>query len=76
MTMKCFRFPVGSGTGAPAPPWTMDSCVAFADASSISRFEIVLSSVLIDHRAKQFDRNRWYSILLNADCCTSRARLG
>jgi hypothetical protein len=43
MTMKYFRFPVDSGVGATL---SMDSCVAFADASSISRFDIVLSSVL------------------------------
>ena len=42
-TMKYFRFPVDSDAGATL---SMDSCVAFADASSISRFDIVLSSVL------------------------------
>jgi hypothetical protein len=52
MTMKYFRFPVDSDTGAPL---SMDSCDAFADASSISRFDIVLSSVLIDHR-KEFTK--------------------
>ena len=42
-TMKYFLFPVDSDAGATL---SMDSCVAFADASSISRFDIVLSSVL------------------------------
>jgi len=52
MTMKYFRFPVDSDIGAPL---SMDSCDAFADASSISRFDIVLSSVLVDHR-KEFTK--------------------
>jgi hypothetical protein len=44
MTMKYFRFPVvDSGDGAPL---RIESCVAFAEASSISKFDIVLSNVL------------------------------
>jgi hypothetical protein len=44
MTMKYFRFASDSDDGALL---SMDSCVALADANSISRFDIVLSSVLL-----------------------------
>jgi hypothetical protein len=44
MTMKYFRFPSDSDDGALL---SMDSCVALADANSISRFDIVLSGVLL-----------------------------
>jgi hypothetical protein len=42
--MKYFRFPSDSDDGALL---SMDSCVALADANSISRFDIVLSGVLL-----------------------------
>jgi len=62
MTMKYFHFPVDSDIGAPL---SMDSCDAFADASSISRFDIVLSSVLVDHR-KEFTKPQakqiWHAV--------------
>lgn len=45
----------------------MDSCDAFADASSISRFDIVLSSVLIDHR-KEFT-TKPQAKQINIACC-------
>jgi hypothetical protein len=45
MTMKYLRFPVDSDSGAPLS--SDSSCDAFADANSISKFDIVLSNALI-----------------------------
>lgn len=52
-TIKYFLFPIDSVTFRSSDigePLSMDSCAAFAAANSISKFEMVLSSVLHSKR--------------------------